>query len=352
MKKGKGNSKNKGPVKRRLKMAKARESELGPLSLLPGKWKGVGTGWNMIALPFDQGPFKFRLLMNQYDETLEFSLIDDNVPNRGLPGVIENSAEEDQFVVTLDYQQSISQQVAEDFPTSGLAGDPGLPIHHEPGLWLYMKNLRTTDKDITGDAVIEVARLANIPHGNSVLALGTSAVQKGEPDIPPLSGLPIGRFEDLDSTGYDVLTDNGDGNPDPYLEPYKHYIENPFMGNVSDPGFPGFNPKDMNEILRFANQNVKIDKTTILDVDTTRQDAGVANIPFVVKQAEAVSMKSTFWIQELKEKDENGHRKLRLQYSQIVMLDFFRPREDGHPGRARWPHISINTLEKVSEPSE
>jgi hypothetical protein len=30
------------------------------------------------------------------------------------------------------------------------------------------------------------------------------------------------------------------------------------------------------------------------------------------------------------------------------MLNFFRPREDGLPGRAQWPHISIATLEKES----
>jgi hypothetical protein len=58
-------------------------------------------------------------------------------------------------------------------------------------------------------------------------------------------------------------------------------------------------------------------------------------------------MKSTFWIQELAEKDDQGRPKMRLQYSQVVMLNFFRPREDEFPERAVWPHISIATLEKV-----
>ncbi len=344
----------KDSLNRQYKIAKTNKDDLGPLSLLPGKWQGVGTGWNMIALPFDGGAFDFRLLMNQYDETLEFTFVDDNVPNRGLPDVIQdchyqqgNKKEFDQFAVTLDYQQAIQQQIAEDFPVSGLAGNAGLAIHHEPGLWLYMKNLQTIGKDFSAtegiiDAKLDVARLASIPHGNSVLALGTASRQKGMPDIGPISGLPIGRFEDLSTPGYDV-------NDDPYLEPYKHFIDNPFMGNVTAAGFPGFNPRDMNEILRFANKNVDIHQTTTLTVDSTRQDAGIANIPFVTKQAEPTSMKSTFWIQELKEKDKNGHRKLRMQYSQVVMLDFFRPRGDGLPSRAQWPHISINTLEKVTD---
>ena len=112
----------------------------------------------MIALPFQKAPpppagFKFRVLMNQYDEELRFTFVDDDVPNRGLtrPG----SPDSDQFVVTLDYQQKIAQVAAEDRPHSGgLAGAAGLPIHHEPGLWLYEKNRRSKDDQIKGDEVI------------------------------------------------------------------------------------------------------------------------------------------------------------------------------------------------------
>ena len=90
---------------------------LGPLEQLLGVWIGRGTGWNMIALPFHKAPappagFKFRVLMNQYDEELQFTFVDDDVPNRGLkrPG----TADSDQFVVTVDYQQKIAQVRAED----------------------------------------------------------------------------------------------------------------------------------------------------------------------------------------------------------------------------------------------
>jgi len=303
----------------------------------------------MIALPFETAPtppagFKFRVLMNQYNEELRFTFVDDDVPNRGLsrPGIPDS----DQFVVTLDYQQKIAQVEAEDRPDSGgLAGQAGLPIHHEPGLWLYEKNRRTKDDQIKGDEVTEVeldvARLASIPHGNSVLAIGKSEVHEGMPEIPPLSGLPSGRFEDVRTPDYDFKSD-------PYLKPYKHYIDQPFKGTfVGVAGFPGFSPADMNELLRFANQGVDVVRTTTLTVDSTRKSAGISNAPFSVREAEAVSMKSTFWIQELAKNDKHGNPKLRLQYSQVVMLDFFRPREDEFPERAVWPHISIATLEKI-----
>jgi hypothetical protein len=79
------------------------------------------------------------LLVNQFNEELKFSLVDKAVANRGIRrnGTV---VEADQFVVALDYEQHISQIAADDFPNSGLAGPPGLAIHHEPGLWLHMAN--------------------------------------------------------------------------------------------------------------------------------------------------------------------------------------------------------------------
>jgi hypothetical protein len=310
---------------RTISPAKTGDEELGPLTLLPGTWKSLpGRGWNMIALPFATEPesrLNYRLLVNQYNEELKFSLVDKAVPNRG----IQRSAttlDSDQFIAALDYEQMITQIAAEDFPESGKAGNAGLAIHHEPGLWLHMANETTNGLDI--------ARLATIPHGDSVMALGTSRKLDGGPTIPDINGLPVGVNQDLASR---------------YLAPYKHFHDDPFKGVVSASTFPGFDPVSPNDLLKLANEGVDIVKTTVLDVDTTVETGGIVNIPFIVKQANAAAMKSTFWIQELADTDTLGNPKLRLQYSQVVLLDFF-PRRDGLPGIIRWPHVSINTLEK------
>ena len=305
---------------RTISRAKTGDEELGPFKLLPGVWKNLpslpGRGWNMIALPFiapnSKQNLDFRLLANQYNEELKFSLVDKAVPNRGIKQPPpENS---DQFVATLDYEQSITQIAAEDFPVSGKAGPANLPIHHEPGLLLHMANNATNGLDI--------ARLGTIPHGNSVLALGKSKLFDGAPTIPDENGLPIGVNNDLDN---------------PYLAPYKHFNDNLFRGV--------FNPVHPNELLKEANQDVKIARTTELEFDTTFESGGIVNIPFIKRQADATHMKFKLWIQELADQDANGNPKLRLQYTQTIFLEFFK-RPDGQPGLIQWPHVSINTMEK------
>lgn len=310
---------------RHLEAARTGDPDLGAFQLLPGTWANepnlARRGWNMIALPFAQpagggfGP-PYRLLLNQYNEELKFQLVDKAVPNRGVdPAATANT---DQVVVTIDYEQAISQFAAEDFPLSGLAGGTELAIHHEPGLLLNMTNQIGSGPDI--------ARLATVPHGDAALALGTSRIVDGMPAIPKVNALPIGVDQDFETNFY--------------LLPYKHFHDAPFQGL--------FDPTDPTALLTAANQGVNIARTTVLEFDTTVETGGINNIPFIVKQANASQMKSTFFIQELADTDEWGQPKLRLQYVQVVQLDFF-PRFDGGPGRITWPHVSINTLEKVSE---
>lgn len=313
-------------AQRTIGRPQAGDLDLGALSALPGTWRGRGTGWNMIALPFfrqDQDPSQqlfFRLLLNQYDEDLDFFLVDKAVPNRGLGP----AGQADQFIVALDYEQQIRQVAVVDRPESAVRGEVGAAIHHEPGLFLNMVNETAGGRDI--------ARLATIPHGDAVLALGTAAVSPGAPVIPEVSGLPLG------------LADRSIANP--YFEPYRFFHENPFTGTVGG-SFQGFDPVAPHLLLRLANEGADIVSTTALDLSTTTATGGIDNIPFIVAQANAASMRSFFWIQQLSGGDAPGPQ-LRLQYLQVVMLDFF-PRTDGLPGLIGWPHISINTLQKVSD---
>src|ERR1700709_965762 len=73
---------------RQIYLAEKDDPRLGPLRWLPGTWENTselqGHGFNIISLPFGKSPNGYRLLMNQYDEVLNFILADVGVPNRGV----------------------------------------------------------------------------------------------------------------------------------------------------------------------------------------------------------------------------------------------------------------------------
>ena len=308
---------------RHIEISTTGDPDLGVLQLLPGTWSNapdlIGHGWNAIALPFasETSTIDYRLLVNQYNEVLKFTLVDKGVKNRGIQRGAP-SFNTDQVVVALDYEQRIEQIAAEDFPPSGgLAGDPYTTIHHEPGLWLFMTNEAAPHCNIS--------RLGTIPHGDSLLALGAGSISVLPPTIPTINGLPIGVNQALTN---------------PYLAPYAHFHTNPFQGV--------FDPTQPHQLLVGAIPGA-VKRTTKLEVSTRIETGGIVNVPFIVRQANAAEMISTFWICELEEADADGNPRLIMQYLQIVLLDFFK-RGDGMPGLIRWPHVSINTMEKTSEP--
>jgi hypothetical protein len=347
---------------RSIETAETGDVLLGPLKALPGVWKNTpelhGFGFNMIALPFATDPLKngYRILMNQYDEELHFSITDKAVPNRGSGrDAAGNRIATDQTIVALDYDQIITQIAADDFPVSGLTKRfDGKPIHKEQGLWLHITDFQG-NFDGT-NSPMNIARLGTIPHGNSFLAVGNAPLDPAPaPDviesksiIPNVNGVVVGGGTDPAVVG---LT------PD-YFKPYKHFHDNPFKGTVAIPGFNGFEPVDMTALLRHVLDKKmpgKVKKITTLDVDSTRDHAGVKtsnhagviNVPFVVRQADANAVNVTFLIYEV-EDAKTGRTRHFLQYVQNVILDFIG-RPDGHPGNARWPHVSINTMERVAD---
>jgi len=181
-------------------------------------------------------------------------------------------------------------------------------LHAENGMWLRLNY----NVDPSSHAV---ARLSNIPHGDSLVAVGKYSEIAGPPQIPDISSLP--------DTGQPMPL----GYTDPYLTP--------------EPGFPSFHKSNPNTTLRDAIQGQTIIKTTVLEV-STQPDGGIVNIPYIVKHADARALTSTFWIETVH--TDSGDI-MQLQYSQTTDL-FFLPRFGPPPGLIKWPHVDINTLVK------
>ncbi|MFB9244000.1 heme-binding protein [Massilia antarctica] len=363
---------------REIKIAEKDDEKLGPLRWLPGQWKNTeelnGFGFNMMALPFQPSPNGHRLLMNQYNEVLNFSVVDAGVPNRGLT-TDPVTGLTDQTIVALEYNQIIHQitsddsflkEIADNVPVLSRTGISdrfdNKPIHHEPGLWLYMTDQATDDMNI--------ARTGSIPHGNSFIAVGSSF--EGEWDklspagqsriIPRINGVVVGGGPDPVEVALEPIVDPTGQIIIDYFAAYRHFHKNPFTGSVKIPGFNGMEPVHTTTLLTHALETVikkvgTIKQVKKLHVDSTMDHSGnnrvshsgISSIPFVVREADTTAMNATFIIYEV-EDFQTGHLRYFLQYAQNVILDFIN-RPDGHPGRARWPHVSINTLERVADAS-
>ncbi len=262
------------------------EAELGPLAKLPGAW--VGNGFNLIARPDKQHDNVFFLELDATKEQLEFTPISGPIPNRGFK-------QGDISFLGLTYLQRVSDAV-----TNG-------GLHIEPGIWLSVP--ATT----APSAEASVVRLATVPHGNSLLAQGQAFVVDGGPRIDPVSSRPI------------EVKSPSPLNLEGYLEPY----ENP----VLPPGIPEGAVENPNVVLTEAIKGQTITETVVLRI-STESSGGIENIPFLVENADAVSMEAIFWIETVQ---LEGGTLLQLQYMQKVMLRF---------DNIDWPHISVATLLK------
>lgn len=260
-------------------------SGLGPLANLEGTWMG-SHGWELIALPSGRsgGAEGFQLLIRPYIEVVTFAPLGAPVPDRGGPNG-------DLFLTGLEYSMRITD------------AETNSPLHLENGMWLLLDQQGT------------VARMASIPHGDTLLAIGMSQTTAGAPTIPPLSTLP----------------DAGPKMPLGYTDPY-----------LNPP--PGFSTANAHQVLEEAIQGQQIESTTTLSVSTAN-GGGLVNIPFVSANADATQFTCTYWIESVQD-PATGQVFAQLQYSQQTDLRFL-PTFGGPPGSLiMWPHVNVNTLVK------
>jgi hypothetical protein len=283
--------------------------KLGPLAELTGTW--VGSGFNLISLPDKHENKPFRVKLNATHETLSFTLIGGPIPNRG-------SAQDDIEFLGVHYFQLVSDAVT----SAGL--------HLEPGMWLNMPVTTNPPQPQPG-----VARLATIPHGDSLLAQGTSITVNGGPRIEPVDSTPF---------TLDPVTGARINKTDPqYLDPFEdaHLPPGIPAGSIANPNLvlttaiAGQNIINTVVLIVSANPVGGINGTPIAPPSKPNEVGGIVNLPFVVANANANSFAAIFWIESVQNPD--GSEFLQLQYTQTVILDFIG---------IKWPHISVATLVK------
>jgi hypothetical protein len=287
---------------------------LGSLSQLPGTW--VGEGFNSIWRPHDiSASSQDRFLeLNLTSETLVFTEINGDIPNRGLfmPDIVMRG---------LTYMQQISER-----------NDPTQGLHIEPGIWAHVPATTNPAEPRT------VVRMASIPHGTTILAQGRGTVVPGAPAIPDNNIIPFGIHQSPPPNS--AFQGELANFPEMNLS-----VPTPFR--FESPGVTQQMVRNPNSVLQQAFQGQTIENTLIINVTTNHvpiKGGGTANTAFlqaamsqgVGGNAKCVEMTATFWVEQVKGQPGQPD-KLQLQYSQLVQLDF---------NDLRWPHVTVATLTK------
>jgi hypothetical protein len=294
--------------------------KLGPLAELPGFW--VGTGFNLIARPDFQNNNPFFLEINGTIENLEFTRIGGDIPNRG-------SEQSDAFLHGVHYLQEVA-----DCATHGA-------LHIEPGLWLFVP--ATTDPPVPKPTVV---RHATIPHGDSLLAQSTFLADvNGPPQIADVDSFPFidPAIPGLNTPATQILGP-------PYTD---QYLNRTLPTCCLPPGLD-LNAAVRNPalVLQAAIKGQTITHTVVIGISTAAVSVpgpdgkpmgttGILNIPFVVRNANALQLDAIFWIETVQ--PTTGDPFMQLQYVQRVILDF-PAKPNGQV--IHWPHISVATLVK------
>jgi hypothetical protein len=299
--------------------AVAAPDPLGPLASLVGTWKGHGL--NTIFRLFHNAPDPCHdtfLKPNKTTETLEFTEIPGEIPNRGL-------VQADIALFGLTYLQQIADANVKD-----AQGRPA-GIHIEPGIWITVPT--TTDPN----EVASVARLANIPHGTAFLAQGTPKIISGAPTFKKVDITPFFIGQPTSKAPFPNQTLS---NPPQNQSGFRR---SPTSATV---GITQAMVDDPTTVLRASLNGKTIESHTRLHV-TTRMTStttpntgsGIADIAFLEglsgrPNARVTFMDATFWISPF---TFAGGNATLLQYLQIVHLDF---------GPLTWPHVSVAALIK------
>lgn len=354
---------------------------LGPLAAFVGEW--VGNGFNTIFRPDSSttptpmpGPVTTTdppdnvLELNITTESLTFSQALGVVPNRG------SSAQGDISLNGVPYLQAINDVTAVD-PNNPNSKPVG--IHVEPGLWMAVPSTTAPQEPST------LVRMGSIPHGTTIQAQGTSSVNNGPPNIPPVDITPFSRGQPANKLPFQNQDASNQGTrripQNLTVAPFTKLTIPQWQARITDP----------NSVLRSAIAGQTIKATTTITITTASTPnpppttptfgGGTDNIAFLEgdaagnnPNANTIQMTATFWIEEvehrivisvippgthpvlLRPKEPGPHSptfnlppppkpiteertitvtSTQIQYSQTVLLNF---------GPLSWPHVSVATL--------
>lgn len=216
----------------------------------------------------------------------------------------------------------------------------GNGVHVENGAWLFLHSVAQplgpyNDQPAKAGPIVRqpsfltIAKQIAVPHGNSVLALGSFQDKvAGAPDIPdlPFPYPGSGKGADYDISAYPYYTELKDN--DDY--------ENPNTCFTANPNLP------LQEVIKAIKPNCymywKVTTNPLPDAEHSVAQGSVTNIPFEQKRANVASYEAHYWLMST----DGGKTFDYLAYNQIINLTIPLM---GEP--YTFPHITANTVKRV-----
>lgn len=280
---------------------------LGALEALIGTWNSprgaTATGYNVMPLPQTSAPGGYIVKNFPYYEEITFAPIAGTAPNRG--GNLTQTAN------VLFYEQRVYFADNPQPPPAVQVQD--MLVHAENGSWLRMvfgPQVEGPYGSATPNTLIvnpvhpatEYVKQVSVPHGNSILAVGSATVIGNTKPVFPVANRAVLPFTDP---------------------------------TVKDP-----NTVLQAQLDQLASKGVTVTNTTMITLTTDSAVGGnVSDIHFEQRHATVDRFETTWYIETLNDGTT------QLQYSQTmfmkllikgVLVDFL--------------HIDANTLVRASQP--
>lgn len=340
------------------------DADYAILGQLEGKWVNTdktGLGLHTTCLPSpgtnsEQIPGKFHFISENYTETLIFKKVPGKVRNRG--------GANEQLIAALKYDQNI------------ISKKTGKGIHEEVGMFMWLDDMynhpanNDSIKEDLGKPDIQpgdgargstfvprhtIARSGTIPHGNSILLLGSPKKEiEGKPYFP--TGIDAWQEEHLSisrTMGGGAGPHDLDKGPPSFTFDDTLFMRNP-SGNTTYTQrifahelYPYSVRPDLRLRDVIKDQNIISHQKIVLDTEFDNgqgPQGGVLSTPMVDKFTPVKKCTFRMWIEKVEE--ECGKTVLQLQYEQVMFFEFGFG-TDG--GTTFWPHIQVNTLRKAPE---
>lgn len=329
------------------------ENGLGQLIRLVGTWNSPPAGtysWNVMPLPQDNVEDNFILKNFSYLEEITFAEIPGNAPNRG--GGFTQVAN------TLFYEQRVyfapsTKGSTDPVPDSAV----NMLVHAENGSWLFLDNRNQfpgafspdgsapvplpagTTSVPAQDASISIVKQMSVPHGNSILAVGSvdPAAQFPPPANPVVSP---------ENPGTPTLGANSGIPTIPQLNTIPTYNEvaygaSKYGASVIDNGIE--TNSDINPNIKLVNYLSANPPTDYVHFKVTAPAEDITNITFETGHAKVNGYTMEVWILN------PGTKKEAIMYYQnIGMALTLSSNTSTDTKTINFPHITCNVLTRAT----